>query len=161
MIAGLIVIVTCGVYYQIRTNLAKPMRTWHNFLKSIVIYTHCSSAYEKDKKISILDYACGRGGDIMKYYYARVDFVVGIDVDNHGIISPTDGAISRYNKLKKSKPNFPRMFFINADGRNLLNYDDQLKALGFMSNKNKGLLENFFSKDKNKKTTFDRINCQF
>ena len=64
--------------------------------------------------------------------------LVGIDIDNNGLISPVDGAISRYEKMRKSKPNYPRMWFINADAGALLNYEDQVKALGSnMSDRNK------------------------
>jgi len=137
------------------------MGTFHNWLMSIIIYTHCNSAYENNRKLSVLDVSCGRGEDIMKFYYSRIDFYVGIDIDNNGLISPTDGAISRYDKLNKQHPNFPRMYFINADAGALLNYDEQLKALGTMSGKNKTLINKFFPKDTNKITMFDRVNCQF
>lgn len=150
-----------NIYYQIRTTLGKPMRNYHNWIKSILMYTYLNSMYENNKKLSVLDIACGRGGDIMRYYYVEVDFMVGIDIDNNGIISPVDGALSRYEKFRKSKPNFPRMFFIHADGGVLLNYDDQYKALGGMSEKNKNMMNKFFSKDSNKRTQFDRISCQF
>ncbi|QKF93755.1 mRNA capping enzyme [Fadolivirus algeromassiliense] len=151
-----------NVYYQIRTTLGKPMRNFHNWIKSILIYTHVNSMYEQDnKKLTILDIACGRGGDIMKYYYGEVDFMVGIDIDNNGLISPIDGALSRYNQFKKTHPNFPRMWFVHADGGVLLNYEDQTKALGGMSDKNKELINKFFSVDPSKRTLFDRMVCQF
>lgn len=150
-----------NIYYQIRTTLGKPMRNFHNWIKSILIYTYVNSMYEQDnKQLSVLDIAVGRGGDIMRYYYGKVDFMVGIDVDNNGLISPVDGALSRYNQMKKNKPNFPRMFFIHADGGVLLNYDDQVKALGGMSDKNKQLMAQFFSTEESKRTKFDRISCQ-
>ena len=150
-----------NVYYQIKTNLAKPLRNFHNWMKSVIIYTHCNPTYEHGRNLSILDIACGRGGDLMKFYHSKIDFYVGIDVDNNGLISPTDSAISRYNKFKKSHPKFPKMYFINADGGALLNYEDQSKAIGTMSSQNKMLLEKFFPIDKNKMTKFDRLNCQF
>lgn len=151
-----------NIYYQLKTNLAKPMTNFHNWIKSVLIYTYYYNIYQRDKrKLSVLDFGVGRGGDNLKFYYASVDFLVGTDVDNNGIISPSDGAISRYNTQRKKKPDFPRMFFIQADGRALLNYDDQNKALGGMSDKNKQLINQFFSKDDKKRTKFDRINCQF
>jgi SAM-dependent methyltransferase len=149
------------VYYQIRTNLGKPMRNFHNWIKSILIYTHCNPVYEKAKSQTILDMGCGRGGDNMKFYYAKVDLYVGIDVDNNGLISPADGAISRYNQLRKTHRNFPQMFFINADGGALLDYDEQIKVLGTMSRANENMMKKFFSLKSSERTMFDRINCQF
>lgn len=150
-----------NIYYQIRTTLAKPMRNFHNWIKSILIYTHCNPIYEKGRNLTILDIACGKGGDIMKFYYARIDYYVGIDIDNESIVSRTDGAISRYNQLRKTHANFPRMFFIHADGGTILDYREQNKVLGGMSDKNKILMNRFFSLDAKKRTRFDRINCQF
>ena len=150
-----------NVYYQIRTNIGKPMRNFHNWIKSILIYTYCNPKYEEDRQFKILDIGCGRGGDIMKFYYSKVNMYVGIDVDNNGIISPVDGALSRYNRLKRTHPNFPRMYFINADITSLLNYNEQLKTIGNMSLINKNLINTFFSDEPSKRTLFDRINCQF
>ena len=71
-------------------------------------------------------------------YHARVKNYVGVDIDYHGIHSSTDGAISRYNTLKKKFPNFTNMTFINADAGTLLTAEDQTKVLGTnMSNENK------------------------
>lgn len=151
-----------NIYYQKRTTLGKPMRNFHNWIKSILIYTFINPMYEqsKDAKLSVLDIACGRGGDIMRYYYGQVDFMVGIDIDNNGLTSPVDGALSRYNQFKKNKPNFPRMFFIHADGGVLLNKNDQIKALGGMSPNNEKLFSQFFSDNDARRTKFDRISCQ-
>ena len=115
--------------------------------------------YENDKQMSVLDMACGKGGDIMKFYYSKVSQYVGFDIDNNSIISPTDGALSRYNRLRQTHPNFPRMSFIHADGGVLLEYNAQLKALGTMTPINKILMKKFFSP--NKRMMFDRLNCQF
>lgn len=154
-----------NIYYQIITNLAKPMRNFHNWIKSILIYTVCNSKYmlATNVKMKILDYGCGRGGDHMKFYYvgSDIDFYVGIDYDYNGLHSSVDGAISRYEESRKKKPNFPKMYYIHMDGGALLNYEDQLRALGSMSNDNKTLIEKFFSKEEKKRTQFDRINCQF
>lgn len=148
-----------NIFNAIRTTLAKPIRNFHNWLKSIIIYTYYNPVYENERKLSIFDFDCGKGEEIMKFYYTRIDFYIGINVDNSSIISPTDGAISRYNKLKKSHPNFPRMFFINMDASILFNNDDQKKALGTMTDKNQNLIEQFFPNDPKKITKFDRINC--
>lgn len=151
-----------NIYYQKITNLGKPMRNFHNYIKSILLYSYINPRYELDgRNHAVLDVGFGRGGETQKYYYAKVNMVVGIDVDLNGIISPVDGALSRYNQLRKTHANFPKMFFIHADGGSLLNYDDQLKALGGMSPMNQKLMEQFFSKDKSKRTQFDRISCQF
>ena len=81
------------IYYQKITNLAKPMREFHNWIKSIIIYTYCQAFQEtKDSKqirTNVLDIGCGRGGDIMKMYHARVGDYVGIDVDYIVSVDPS------------------------------------------------------------------------
>jgi SAM-dependent methyltransferase len=146
-----------NAYYQKTSNLAKSMRAFHNWIKSILIYTYCNPVYENGKNMSILDMGCGRGGDLMKFYYVAINFYLGVDLDNNGLISPVNGAISRYLQHKKTHANFPRMVFINADCGALLNYDEQLKVLGAMTPTNKELIDKYFG---NNLTQFDRINCQ-
>ena len=52
----------------------------------------------------ILDIGCGRGGDVMKWFHARIKNYVGFDPDYEGIYSSIDGIISRYNSRKKVFP---------------------------------------------------------
>jgi SAM-dependent methyltransferase len=147
-------------YYQKQTKLASTMRQYHNFIKSNLIYTYCNKMYNSNNQLSVLDIACGRGGDINKFYYTAVASYVGVDIDAEGIKSPVDGAVSRYNRQRKKKPNFPDMYFIQADARAILEYDTQVKALSGMDDRNKKLLERFFPTS-GKKALFDRVNCQF
>jgi SAM-dependent methyltransferase len=150
-----------NVYYQIISKLAKPMRQFHNWIKSILIYTFGNPLYKNNQQLSVLDIGCGRGGDIMKFYYIKVLLYVGIDIDKEGILSATDGAISRYEQQRRKKPNFPNMYFLQADAGGILEFESQNRLLGGMNDENKKLLNMFFSKDSKKRTIFDTINCQF
>jgi SAM-dependent methyltransferase len=148
-------------YFQVRTNLAKSMRQYHNWVKSVLLYTHCLPAYQNDKKLSVLDFACGKGQDLMKFYYCNVAYYVGIDIDKTALTSAIDGAMSRYNQLRKTHDAFPKMDFIQGDLGAIMDYENQYKALGGMNKENKDLIEKYFPSDPNKKHLFDRINCQF
>jgi len=150
-------------YYQKVTKLASTMRQYHNFIKSNLIYTYCNKMYQDNQQQSVLDIACGRGGDIEKFYYTNVAYYVGVDIDAEGFKSPNDGAISRYNAFRKKKPNFPKMYFIQADARAIFDYDSQVQALGGTDDFNKKLLQQFFPNisEGHKPALFDRINCQF
>ena len=56
------------------------------------------------------------------------------------------------------------MYFIQADGRALFEYDTQVKILSGMDEPNKKLLQKFFPSNDdtdNKKSLFDVIDCQF
>jgi SAM-dependent methyltransferase len=148
-------------YYQKITGLIKKLREFHNWIKSVIIYTYCSpTRREVNGKIirqSLLDIGCGRGGDILKIYHARVGEYVGFDPDYEGIYSSTDGAISRYNLYKSKFPDFGKVTYLLADGGTKLEGDAQIKSLSNMSNDNKQIIDKIFKKGK----TFDNINSQF
>ena len=90
-----------------------------------------------------------------------VAFYVGIDIDKEGLISAVDGAISRYNQFRKKHPNFPKMYFIQADATALLNTESQKNALNVRKLENEDFFKKFFSDDQKGRTLFDIINCQF
>jgi SAM-dependent methyltransferase len=149
-----------NAYYQLTTNLAKPFRHYQNWIKSLMIYTFCNPLYEDKKKKNILDIGCGRGGDIMKYYYNNVtNIYIGVDKDNNGLIAPTQGAISRYNALRRNKANFPFMAFINADAGVNLSLEDQMKVFPLMSKANVDLIRKFLGHGQDR-VMYERISCQ-
>jgi SAM-dependent methyltransferase len=148
-------------YYQKVTNLVKKFREFQNWIKSVIIYTYCSpSKREVNGKIikqTLLDIGCGRGGDIMKFYHARVGEYIGFDVDYDGIFSSSDGAISRYNIMKSKYPDFTKSTFLLADGGVLLDGKSQIKAITNMTQENADMIDKIFTKDKK----FDIISSQF
>jgi len=144
-------------YYQFKSDLGKPMRKYHNYIKDILFnYLLPKTLKNGNKyKLSLLDIGIGRGGDILKYYHHDVKEVVGIDPDYNGLYSASDSAFSRYETQRKKKPYFPKMTFIQADGGELLNLKNQEKVFPNMSNENK----EYIKKHLNRK--FDSINIQF
>ena len=149
-------------YYQEKNELAKQMRQFHNFIKSNIIYTYCSLSYNK-KKMDILDIGCGVGGDINKFYHARVGSYIGIDIDYGNLFSAGDSATSRYNNFKKKFPNFTDMKFIQASASVQFDLNNQNATIGNMKDENKKLIMNTFGEDENSKNykTFDVMNAQF
>ena len=148
------------IYYQIQTNLVKKMREFHNWIKTVIINTYCSASASiiggQPKRHSLLDIGCGRGGDLLKMYHARISDYVGIDVDFEGIYSATDGAISRYNHLKGKFPDFGKVTYIQADGGVPFNSDAQSKVIPNLSNENKNAIDKIFTKNRK----FDNISSQ-
>jgi SAM-dependent methyltransferase len=149
-------------YYQEKNELAKQMRQFHNFIKSNIIYTYCSLSYNK-KKMDILDIGCGVGGDINKFYHARVGSYIGIDIDYGNLFSAGDSATSRYNNFKKKFPNFTNMKFIQASASAKFDLKNQITTIGNMNDENKKLIINTFGEDENSNNykTFDIVNAQF
>jgi len=150
-----------NAYFQKITNLGKPMRNFHNWIKSNMIYTFCHQMYQNNRQLSVFDMACGRGGDIMKFYYSMTSMVVCGDIDRDGLVSAVDGAISRYNHDRYKKPNFPKMYFIQMDIAAPLDVESQKKALSINTFEGEEFFKKFFSSDPKKRTLFDRINLQF
>jgi SAM-dependent methyltransferase len=149
------------IYYQNITNLGKKFREFHNWVKSIIIYTYCSKGKEyrdgKDRRKSVLDIGCGRGGDILKFYHARIGEYIGFDPDYEGLFGALDGAVTRYQKYQKQFPDFTRMTFVQADGTVPLTPGAQEKKINNMTDDNEKLIEKVFTKDKK----FDIVNIQF
>ncbi len=149
------------IYYQKVTNLGKIFRDYHNWIKSIIIYSYCSMGKEnrdgKDRKKSVLDIGCGRGGDIMKMYHARVGEFIGTDPDHEGLFGAIDSATVRLKENIKKFPDFTKTTFIHADGSVPLTVEAQEKKLQGMTPENKKQIEKVFTKDRK----FDIINSQF
>lgn len=141
-------------YYQIVTEIGKPMKNFHNWIKNNIIQTYLTGG-----NYSILDLACGQGGDIMKFYYSKISNYVGIDIDANTLLVSDHGALSRYNIERRKRRDFPKMVFINADVGVPLDYENQIKSIGKMNEMNKKLMLSIFPTDNY--TKFDRINCQF
>lgn len=148
-------------YYQRTLKLANSLRQWHNYIKSNLIYPYCLPDYIGGYHTKILDFGCGQGGDIMKFYTVFPSEYVGLDYDYANLHTPGEGAISRYNFQRKRKANFPPMTFIQADLRAKLIPADQQRALSGMTSENYQLLEKYFMNDRKQHQYFDRINCQF
>uniref|UniRef100_A0A6C0M3D0 mRNA cap 0 methyltransferase domain-containing protein n=1 Tax=viral metagenome TaxID=1070528 RepID=A0A6C0M3D0_9ZZZZ len=147
-------------YQEVSKEISKTYRRFHNFIKTSMINTYCKGKF--GHKFSILDIACGKGGDIDKFYHARVGYYVGIDEDEHGIYSVLDGAKKRYENLKRTKPDAPRMQFFVADATLPLSFDDQYTKYGKVIEQDKRAMIDFFGKDTSSEVKqFDIINCQF
>jgi SAM-dependent methyltransferase len=152
-----------NIYFQKKTDLIKDMGAFHNWIKSNIIYTYVNHIYDDIRK-SVLDIACGKGQDIQKFYYSEVKLYVGIDSSLDALTNSSDGAIARYKNQKKMHDRFPPCYFINADASILLQYEEQVKKIGNMSNDNQKLFNKFFSEETaitDRSIKFDIVNCQF
>jgi SAM-dependent methyltransferase len=148
-----------NIYFQKKTTLIKDMGKFHNWIKSNMIYTYVNFKYDDIQK-KVLDVACGKGQDLQKFYYTEVKLYVGFDPDYAALTDSGDGAISRYKGLKKTHERFPPCYFINADATTILQYDEQVRKIGRMTQDNKKLFDKFLTWDNNR-TLFDTMNCQF
>jgi SAM-dependent methyltransferase len=149
------------IYYQKITNLGKHFRHFHGWIKSILIYSYCAQGKEnvdgKNKKKSVWDIGCGRGGDLMKFYHARVGEYIGTDPDYEGLFGAIDSSITRYQSNVNKYPDFTKMTFILADCGLSMTSQAQERKITSMTPENKKLIDKIFTKDRK----FDIIDCQF
>jgi SAM-dependent methyltransferase len=149
------------IYYQKVTELGKTFREFHNWIKSIIIYSYSSQTkYNKDGKMkrkSVLDLGCGRGGDILKMYHSRVGDYIGLDPDYENLFNSIDSATTRYRENIKKFPDFTKAQFIQADCTIPLESEYQEKKLTNMTPENKKLIDTIFTKNRK----FDIVNIQF
>jgi SAM-dependent methyltransferase len=147
-------------YYQEANTIGESLRKFHNYIKTNLINTYCKT--KNGNKVDVLDIACGRGGDIFKFYHARVGFYVGLDVDEQGIYDIDGGAIKRYEELKRTMVQASPMVFMVADATVPLNYNDQQSSMGKVVEKSAANFIKIFGQDKQSKARkFDILNCQF
>jgi len=152
-------------YYDKESDLSAHMRTFHNFIKTNIIVTYCSPKFVngKYKKLDILDVGAGIGGDLMKYYHAKINTLTCFDPDYENIFSSTNGVLSRLKDHMRQKTNFPPTVVFIGDGRALFNMEDQEKIIGPVSENNKNIIKQLFGADSKatKYKTFDVFSCQF
>lgn len=60
----------------------------------------------------LIDYAVGKGGDMAKWHYSKLSFVLGIDISKDNIHNQLDGACARYIKLHKKYNKLPKVLFV-------------------------------------------------
>jgi mRNA (guanine-N7-)-methyltransferase len=127
-------------------NNIDRLRKFHNYIKSNLIINSCTLINAK----TLLDIACGRGGDLQKWlnHKLNLQYILAFDSHNESIFSSTkkgddyDGAIARFQNLKKTYRG--KMPFINFKKLSILNPN---------------ILQTLNNIDSNK--IYDIVSCQF
>jgi mRNA (guanine-N7-)-methyltransferase len=143
-------------------NLIKSLTTFHNkFVKrSALIYKF------KGKVKSVLDIACGQGGDIFKYVKIGATDMIGIDVTAHNLYNKEEGAIKRLSENKI--PRDYRYVFLKMDGGLPINEqidqdpEKDLKKILWGTGDKRNLsykMQRYYKMMQPK--SFDLISCQF
>ena len=109
-------------------SITLNLQNFHNKIikNRVLIQNACTYLRNNNiNNISLLDLACGKGGDIPKWRDNNINTVVGIDCVHNNIDDPKDGACSRYNFYKlqaeKSGKSIPKTHFLVGDaGKSIL-----------------------------------------
>jgi hypothetical protein len=99
------------IYYNKTTGSFKTegLKNFHNlYVKKLLIK---SVSKQGD---TLIDFACGKAGDLPKWIASRLSFVFGIDISIDNLENRIDGACARFLKAKKQHKNMPYALFVNG-----------------------------------------------
>ena len=110
------------VYYNRKGSgktTTRALRDFHNlYVKSKLI------AGAANRKDSLIDFSVGKAGDLAKWRYANLGFVLGIDVSKDNIVNKVDGACARYlGEAAKHRGLFGALFLVGNSANNIRNGD--------------------------------------
>lgn len=96
------------VYYNRTTEekYSASMRDFHNLFVKMILITRFGKPDG-----TIIDFACGKGGDMSKWIASKARFVFGIDISKDNIENRIDGACQRYLKNRYKFAKMPYMLF--------------------------------------------------
>lgn len=100
------------IYYKngVKSTLLKGLRNFHNlYVKHLLITSVCEPGN------TLIDFACGKAGDLPKWIDAKLKFVFGIDTVKDNLENRIDGACARYLNYRKKYVEIPKALFVNGD----------------------------------------------
>ena len=107
------------IYYNKPAGKLKTeaLKNFHN------LYVKKNLIKSVSKKGDILiDYACGKAGDLPKWISSHLSFVFGIDLSKDNLENKLDGACARYLKARRENKNMLYALFVNGNsGYNIKN----------------------------------------
>jgi hypothetical protein len=139
------------VYYNLTdkdesTTIA--LREFHNYVKRRLIENISSFLRTKAnvKEPLLIDFAVGKGGDLSKWVFSQIKFVLGIDIHGDNITNPYNGACIRYLRHRhKNRNSTLRGLFL--EGNSSLNI--RTAGTAFKSATEKELVQSVFGQGKN------------
>jgi len=91
-------------------KLTEGLRDFHNlYVKKKLILG--ASRFSN----TLIDFACGKGGDFPKWISAKLSFVLGIDISKDNIENRINGACARFLNFKRIDKNTPDALFVNGN----------------------------------------------
>ena len=110
---------------------------------------------------TLLELACGRGGDLHRWKRVRASKVVALDISLPDIVSPTQGAAVRYLKDRIDKPHdyVPKILFLQGDMSVYPLFEQSDKYMPILRGDDKGTTEYLEAFEGLQE--YDVISCQF
>lgn len=113
------IIVSEDVYYNTPSGKLKTeaLKNFHNLYVKKTLIVGASKQGD-----NLIDFACGKAGDLSKWIAAKLSFVFGVDLSPDNLENRLDGACARYLQLKRTTKHMPYALFVN--GNSALNIKD-------------------------------------
>lgn len=92
------------------TNLTRGMRDFHNLYVKRALILGVSKPGD-----TLIDLACGKGGDFPKWISAQLSFVFGIDLSKDNLENRLNGACARYLNYRREFKRMPYALFVNGN----------------------------------------------
>jgi len=138
------------VYYNTSKNdevsNTRRLRDFHNLYVKMKLIKGVSGRGD-----TLIDYAVGKAGDMAKWKYSGIKFVLGIDVSKDNIYNQRDGACARYlNERKRTTRLFDAIYLPGNSGLNIRNGD------AFFTDKEREIAKGVFGKGSKDQTTMPK-----
>jgi hypothetical protein len=106
------VYVSEDIYYNTPSGkiLTEAMKNFHNLYVKKLLIKSVSKPGD-----TLIDFACGKAGDLPKWVSAKLSFVFGIDLSRDNLENKLNGACARYLTAKKSNKVMPSALFVNGN----------------------------------------------
>jgi len=100
------------IYYNTSSGNYKTqaMKDFHNLYVKKLLIRNVSK-----KGDTLIDYACGKAGDLPKWIHSHLSFVFGIDISKDNLENRLDGACVRYLESRKRNKHMPYALFVNGN----------------------------------------------
>ena len=105
-------LVSEDIYYNTKVGkfTTEAMKNFHN----LYVKKHLIKAVAKQGD-TLIDFACGKAGDLPKWIASKLSFVFGIDISKDNLENRINGACTRYLNSKKSNKHMPYALFVNGN----------------------------------------------
>jgi hypothetical protein len=106
------VLVNKDVYYNTPSGkfMTEALKNFHNLYVKKILIKNVSKPGD-----NLIDFACGKAGDLPKWIASKLSFVFGIDISKDNLENRLDGACTRYLNAKKENKNMPYALFVNGN----------------------------------------------
>jgi hypothetical protein len=99
-------------YYNTPAGMFKTdhMKNFHNLYVKRLLITGAAKPGD-----TLIDFACGKAGDLPKWIGAKLSFVFGVDLSRDNLENRLDGACARYLNMRKTNKYVPYALFVNGN----------------------------------------------